>query len=180
MRSFRPRRQPPPGNAMVVTGLLKLTGFTNGRSYVHVANQGQTQMQPTMSWHPLGFGQCLEALFFALSRSTVITIRGDPEVADTGPAERRSKWLPTLLAGGPRRAQCPAHCCPTPSGSVSRGAAGGGARLRRAGPRARICQPCSAHRAGRDAASTGAAMISFKRGGIGQDTWLLHDGEPIH
>jgi uncharacterized protein YyaL (SSP411 family) len=52
----------PSGNAMAVTALLKLAGFTNEMFYVDIAQQALAQMQtPTsrgmMSQYPLGFGQ---------------------------------------------------------------------------------------------------------------------------
>jgi uncharacterized protein YyaL (SSP411 family) len=78
----------PSGNAMAVTALLKLAGFTNDLRYVDVAHRALAQMQtPTggcmMSQYPLGFGQWLQALSFALSRPREIAIVGDPDSADT-------------------------------------------------------------------------------------------------
>ena len=52
----------PSGNAMAVTALLKLAGFTNDLRYVDIAHQALAQMQPMMSQYPLGFGQWLQAL----------------------------------------------------------------------------------------------------------------------
>jgi len=49
----------PSGNAMAVTVLLKLAGFTNDMRYADVAHQALAQMQPMMAQHPLGFGQWL-------------------------------------------------------------------------------------------------------------------------
>jgi uncharacterized protein YyaL (SSP411 family) len=78
----------PPGNAMAVTALLKLAGFTNGMRTVDIAHKALAQMQtPTgggmMSQYPLGFGQWLQALAYALSKSREIAIVGDPDSADT-------------------------------------------------------------------------------------------------
>jgi uncharacterized protein YyaL (SSP411 family) len=73
----------PSGNAMAVTALLKLAGFTNDLRYVNIAHQALAQMQPLMSQYPLGFGQWLQALAYALSKPREIAIVGDPEAADT-------------------------------------------------------------------------------------------------
>jgi uncharacterized protein YyaL (SSP411 family) len=73
----------PSGNAMAVTALLKLAGFTNELRYVDIADQALTQMQPMMSQYPLGFGQWLQALAYALSKPREIAIVGGPDSADT-------------------------------------------------------------------------------------------------
>ena len=73
----------PSGNAMAVTALLKLAGFTNNLRYVDISHQALTQMQPIMSQYPLGFGQWLQALAYALSKPLEIAIVGDPDSADT-------------------------------------------------------------------------------------------------
>jgi uncharacterized protein YyaL (SSP411 family) len=73
----------PSGNAMAATTLLKLAGFTNELRYVDIAHQALAQMQPMMSQYPLGFGQWLQALAYALSKPREIAIIGDPENADT-------------------------------------------------------------------------------------------------
>jgi hypothetical protein len=67
---------------MAVTTLLKLAGYTNKLRYVEVAHQELAQMQPMMSQYPLGFGQWLQALGYALSKPREIAIVGDPENAD--------------------------------------------------------------------------------------------------
>ena len=55
----RPRNQQdnatPSGNAMAVTALLKLAGFTNDLRTVDIAQQALAPMQPMMSQYPLGF-----------------------------------------------------------------------------------------------------------------------------
>ena len=66
----------PSGNAMAVTTLLKLAGFTNDLRYVDIAYQTLAQMQPMMSQYPLGFGQWLQALAYALSKPREIAIIG--------------------------------------------------------------------------------------------------------
>jgi uncharacterized protein YyaL (SSP411 family) len=73
----------PSGNAMAVTALLKLAGFTNELRYVDIAHQALGQMQPMMSQYPLGFGQWLQALAYALSGPREIAIVGDPGSTDT-------------------------------------------------------------------------------------------------
>jgi uncharacterized protein YyaL (SSP411 family) len=73
----------PSGNAMAVTALLKLAGFTNNLRYVDVAHHALAQAQPMMAQYPLGFGQWLQALAYALSKPREIAIVGDPEAADT-------------------------------------------------------------------------------------------------
>jgi uncharacterized protein YyaL (SSP411 family) len=73
----------PSGNAMAVTTLLKLAGFTNELRYVDIAHQALAQMQHTMAQYPLGFGQWLQALAHALSKPREIAIVGDPESVDT-------------------------------------------------------------------------------------------------
>ncbi len=73
----------PSGNAMAVTTLLKLAGFTNDLRYVDISHQALAQMQPMMSQYPLGFGQWLQALAYALSKPREIAIVGDPDSADT-------------------------------------------------------------------------------------------------
>ncbi len=73
----------PSGNAMAVTTLLKLAGFTNDLRYVDMKHQALAQMQPMMVQYPLGFGQWLQALAYALSKPREIAIIGDPRAADT-------------------------------------------------------------------------------------------------
>jgi uncharacterized protein YyaL (SSP411 family) len=73
----------PSGNAMAATALLKLAGFTNEMRYVDIAHQALEQMQGMMVQYPLGFGQWLQALAYALSQPREIAIVGDPDFADT-------------------------------------------------------------------------------------------------
>ena len=68
---------------MAVTALLKLAGFTNELRYVDIAHQALAQMQPMMSQYPLGFGQWLVALNYALSRPFEIAIVGPPSDQST-------------------------------------------------------------------------------------------------
>ena len=71
------------GNAMATTVLLKLAGLTNEVRYVDIAHEALTQMQSMMSQYPLGFGQWLQVLAYALSKPREIAIVGDPQAADT-------------------------------------------------------------------------------------------------
>jgi uncharacterized protein len=73
----------PSGNAMAITVLLKLDGLTNNLRYVDIVHRALVQMQPMMAQYPLGFGQWLQALSYALSQPGEIAIIGDPESADT-------------------------------------------------------------------------------------------------
>jgi uncharacterized protein YyaL (SSP411 family) len=73
----------PSGNAMAVTVLLKLAGFTNDLRYVEIAHRALAQMQSMMAQYPLGFGQWLQALAYALSQPREIAILGRHDSADT-------------------------------------------------------------------------------------------------
>jgi uncharacterized protein YyaL (SSP411 family) len=73
----------PSGSAMAITALLKLAGFTNELRYVDIAHKALTQIQPLLAQYPLGFGQWLQALSYALSKPREIAIVGDPQSADT-------------------------------------------------------------------------------------------------
>jgi uncharacterized protein YyaL (SSP411 family) len=73
----------PSGNAMAVTVLLKLAGFAHDTRYVDVAHQMLAQVQPMMAQYPLGFGQWLQALSYALAESKEVAIVGVPDAVDT-------------------------------------------------------------------------------------------------
>jgi hypothetical protein len=73
----------PSGNAMAVTALLKLAGLTHGLRYVDIARQALAQMQPMLAQYPLGFGQWLQALSYALSQPREIALIGERDAADT-------------------------------------------------------------------------------------------------
>ena len=73
----------PSGNAMAVTALLKLAGFTNELRTIDIAHQALAQMQPMMSQYLLGFGQWLQASTYALSKPREIAIVGNPDSTDT-------------------------------------------------------------------------------------------------
>jgi uncharacterized protein YyaL (SSP411 family) len=101
----------PSGNAMAVTTLLKLAGFTNDLRYVDIAQQALAQMQSMMSQYPLGFGQWLQALSYTLSKPREIAIVGDPDSADTQALLNivRDRYGPfQVVAVGPAGAQPPA------------------------------------------------------------------------
>jgi uncharacterized protein YyaL (SSP411 family) len=83
----------PSGNAMAVTVLLKLAGFTNDPRYVDIAHRALAAMQTMMAQHPLGFGQWLQALSYALSEPRQIAIIGPPD------AERARALLGEARAG---------------------------------------------------------------------------------
>jgi uncharacterized protein YyaL (SSP411 family) len=73
----------PSGNAVAVTTLLKLAGFTSDLRYVDLAHRALAQMQPMLTQYPLGFGQWLQALAYALSKPRQIAIVGEPNSTDT-------------------------------------------------------------------------------------------------
>jgi uncharacterized protein YyaL (SSP411 family) len=101
----------PSGNAMAVTALPRLAGFTSDLRYVDIAHQALSQMQPMMSHYPLGFGQWLQALSYALSKPPEIAIVGDPASADTQALLRvvRDGYRPfQVMALGAPNAQPPA------------------------------------------------------------------------
>ena len=94
---------------MAVTALLKLAGFTNELRTIDIAHQALAQMQPMMSQYPLGFGQWLQALAYALSKPREIAIIGDPETADT-------QALLNVVRDGYRPFQVVALAAPSPEG----------------------------------------------------------------
>jgi uncharacterized protein YyaL (SSP411 family) len=73
----------PSGNAMAVTALQKLAGFTNDLRYADVAHRALAGMPDMLARYPLGFGQWLQALAYALSKPQEVAIIGDPGSADT-------------------------------------------------------------------------------------------------
>jgi len=73
----------PSENEMAVTAPLKLAGFTNELRYDDMAHQALAQMQPMLAQYPLGFGQWLQALGYALSKPREIAVVGDPDASAT-------------------------------------------------------------------------------------------------
>jgi uncharacterized protein YyaL (SSP411 family) len=72
----------PSGNSMAATTLLRLTSLTDESHYVQSAHLMLSQMQPLMAQYPIGFGQWLIALDYALSHPRQIAIIGAPQAAD--------------------------------------------------------------------------------------------------
>jgi uncharacterized protein YyaL (SSP411 family) len=73
----------PSGNAMAVATLLKLDGFTNDLRYVDITYKAVAKLQGMMAQYPLGFGQWLQVLGYALSQPGEIAIVGEPQAAGT-------------------------------------------------------------------------------------------------
>ena len=78
-----------------MTALLRLAGFTNELRYVDVAHQALAQMESMMAQYPLGFGQWLQALSYALSKPREIAIVGDPQATE-------ARNLPSVVRSGYR------------------------------------------------------------------------------
>lgn len=72
----------PSGNAMAAFVLLRLAGLALEPRYAELARRSLVQMQPLLGRYPLGFGQWLIALDYALAHPHEIAIVGDPEAAD--------------------------------------------------------------------------------------------------
>jgi hypothetical protein len=73
----------PSCNAMTITALLEMAGLTNEVRSVEIAHEALAQMESMMAQYPLGFGQWLQALGYALSGPRQIAIVGDPDSVDT-------------------------------------------------------------------------------------------------
>jgi uncharacterized protein YyaL (SSP411 family) len=73
----------PSGNAMAATVLLRLAGLTVEPRYAELARHSLGRMQSLLAQSPLGFGQWLIALDYALAHPREIAIVGDPGAADT-------------------------------------------------------------------------------------------------
>ncbi|MGC8874141.1 MAG: thioredoxin domain-containing protein [Chloroflexia bacterium] len=73
----------PSGNAMAAFVLLRLAGLAAEPRYAELAHRSLAPIQPLMSQYPLGFGQWLIVLDYALAHPREIAIVGDPEAADT-------------------------------------------------------------------------------------------------
>ena len=103
----------PSANAIAVTALLKLAGFTNEVRYVDIAHEALAQMQGMMAQYPLGFGQWLQAPASGLSKPKEIAIVGDPDSADTQALLNvaRNSYQPFQVVGlgasGPEGARVP-------------------------------------------------------------------------
>ena len=101
----------PSGNAMSATVLLKVAALSPEPRYVDCARQALVSMQSLMAEHPLGFGQWLQALSFALSEPHEIAIVGYPGSQDT-------QALLTVTRDGYRPFQVVALGAPHPEGSA--------------------------------------------------------------
>jgi len=73
----------PSGNAMAALTLQRLAGFAVEPRYTEIAERSLRSMHAVLGRHPLGFGQWLTALDYALSRPREIAIVGTPDAADT-------------------------------------------------------------------------------------------------
>ncbi len=73
----------PSGNAMAATVLLKLAGLAVEPRYADRAQHSLEAIQEWIGRYPLGFGQWLVALDYALSRPREIAIVGAPDAEDT-------------------------------------------------------------------------------------------------
>ena len=73
----------PSGNAMAILVLLRLAGLAVEPRYADEAHAALGPMQPLLQRYPLGFGQWLIALDYALSPPLDIAVVGDPEADDT-------------------------------------------------------------------------------------------------
>ena len=96
---------------MPVTTTLKLAGFTNELRTIDIAHQALARIQPMMAQYPLGFGQLLQALTYALSKLREIAILGEPDSADT-------QVLLNVVRGGYRPFQVVALGAPTSQSPV--------------------------------------------------------------
>jgi len=73
----------PSGNAMAAFGLLRLGGLALEPRYLELARASLGSVQDLLAQHPLGFGQWLIALDYALSRPREIALVGAPGAPDT-------------------------------------------------------------------------------------------------
>ncbi len=73
----------PSGNGMAATVLLRLEGLAVKPRYGEMARRSLGAIQPLLARYPLGFGQWLIALDYALARPWEIGILGDLEAAGT-------------------------------------------------------------------------------------------------
>ncbi|MDY7077673.1 MAG: thioredoxin domain-containing protein [Chloroflexota bacterium] len=72
----------PSGNGMAAFVLLRLAGLAVEPRYEELARGALGPMQPLLARHPLGFGQWLIALDYALSHPREIAILGEADAAD--------------------------------------------------------------------------------------------------
>jgi uncharacterized protein YyaL (SSP411 family) len=125
----------PSGNAMAASVLLRLAGLAAEPRYAELARETLASMAPALRQYPLGFGQWLAALDYALARSYEIGIVGRPAAGDTqrllaagasgyrphqviavGPAGARN--VPLLLYRDQVDGRATAHVCVTSGTSI--------------------------------------------------------------
>jgi len=103
----------PSGNGMAATVLLKLAGLAVEPRYAELAEESLAGVQAFLGRYPLGFGQWLQALAYALSKPREIAIAGEPQAVDTQAllGVIRSGYRPfqVVALGGPT-----AHPCDVP------------------------------------------------------------------
>ncbi len=73
----------PSGNAMAASVLPRMAQLAVEPRYETLAERSLRQVQPVLGRHPLGFGQWLVALDYALAESREIAIVGAPDAPDT-------------------------------------------------------------------------------------------------
>ena len=73
----------PSGNAMAAWVLLRLEGLAQEPRYGELARRSLRQIQPLLEQYPLGFGQWLIALDYALSHPYEIALVGNPRNIET-------------------------------------------------------------------------------------------------
>lgn len=100
----------PSGNAMAALVLLRLARLAVEPEYEELARQSLSQVQPLLTQYPLGFGQWLTALDYALSYSYEVAIVGSPDSAEarallevcmTGYRPHQICALSSSVSGGP-------------------------------------------------------------------------------
>ncbi len=74
----------PSGNGMAAFVLLRLAGLAVEPRYAELARAALGPMQPLLARHPLGFGQWLIALDYALAHPREIAIVGEADATDVG------------------------------------------------------------------------------------------------
>ncbi|MFQ6099801.1 MAG: thioredoxin domain-containing protein [Anaerolineae bacterium] len=73
----------PSGNGMAASVLLRLAGLALEPRYIQLARAALSPMRSLLARHPLGFGQWLIALDYALAHPHEIALVGNPDASDT-------------------------------------------------------------------------------------------------